>query len=76
MMYVAIYPMKDGRPMRGFPKTIVWGLTYAELGVKISIEVTTAMEHYKEHGVKYDIIAVEPTKKPTSHDRKVFNVQE
>lgn len=73
-MYAAIYPMKDGRPMRGFCRTIVCGMTYAELGVKIAIEVSTAMEQYKKHGVKYDILAVEPTKKPTNNDRRMFNV--
>lgn len=73
-MYVAIYPMKDGRPVRGFPKTILCGMTYAGLGVKLAIEIPRMMDEYKQHGVKYDIIAVEPTKKPNEHDRRMFNV--
>ena len=50
-MYVKIYPLKDGRPMRGFCDTIIEATSETMLGVKISIEVTMMMKQYKEHNV-------------------------
>ena len=74
MMYAALYPQKNGRPMRGFCRTIVSAVSEAALGVKIAVEVTQMMTSYRDHGVDYDVIVIEPTKKPTKNDLRMCNV--
>lgn len=74
MMYVKVYPLKDGRPIRGFCATILEAQNETGLGVKIAIEVTQMMKAYKEHNVPYDVIVIEPIKKPTKNDLSMCNV--
>lgn len=74
MMYVKIYPLRGGMAMRGFCATIIEATSETMLGVKISIEVTQMMKAYKEHNVPYDVIVIEPIKKPTKNDLSMCNV--
>jgi predicted phosphoribosyltransferase len=73
-MYVKVYPLKDGRPLRGFCATILEATSETMLGVKISIEVTMMMSQYKKYNVPYDVIVIEPIKKPTKNDLSMCNV--
>lgn len=74
-MYVSLEPRKDGRPIRGFCRTILGDEDMATLGVKIGAEIITMMENYKKYHVPYDAIIVAPCKKPTKNDYKMHNVQ-
>lgn len=74
-MYVSLEPRKDGRPIRGFCRTIIGDEDMAALSVEIGAVIIAMMKNYKKYHVPYDAIIVAPCKKPTKNDYKMLNVQ-
>ena len=71
MYYASIEPRKDGRPIRGFCRTIIGRNDMLSLGTAIGMEIMTMMENYKKYNVPYDAIVVAPCKKPRNYDYKM-----
>lgn len=70
-MYVALYPTKEGRRLKGIPRTVVEAPDDTALGVRMVYEINEMMKAYKKTKLPYDGLMCKPIKKPTRYDRKV-----